>query len=79
MHTPGLQSWEDLVRTLAAMCYMGCCTFQTLQKTICKQSAAKYLSERLLWMQTLIYAAQQMDNDRQLQDYHVPPVSATSI
>ncbi len=26
-------------------------------------------------LQTLMYACQRMDNDKQLQEYHVPPVS----
>ena len=27
-------------------------------------------------MQELLYAMQRMDNDKALEDYHVPPVSA---
>ena len=31
-----------------------------------------------LSLQTLMYACQRMDNDKQLREYHVPPVSFSS-
>ena len=30
-------------------------------------------------LQTLMYAMQQMDNDKQLRQYHVPPVSILAL
>ena len=33
------------------------------------------LSMTTLPLQTLMYACQRMDNDKQLREYHVPPVS----
>ena len=64
-NTPGIRSWEDLVRVVLAI-PEPCGVRVAEPHTVCDAD--------ILFMQTLIFAGQHMENDKLMSDYHVPPV-----